>query len=66
MTKKNVDRINLYDVVYKFEKTADKKTKLTITAVFCSGAPIPKLLLKSWLPDGPAGIATRLINEVSK
>ncbi len=64
--KKDIDRINLYDVVYKFEKTADKKTKLTITAIFCSGASIPKLLLKSWLPDGPAGIATRLVNEVSK
>jgi hypothetical protein len=63
---KDVSRIYLYDVVYKFERVTDKKTKLIITAAFCSGASIPQFLLKRWLPKGPSELATRLVNEVSK
>lgn len=60
-----VSRIYLYDVVYRFEKISDKQTKVTIDAVFAPASSIPKALMKSWLPDGPAKIITRLTKELS-
>ncbi|CAL2060013.1 hypothetical protein [Tenacibaculum sp. 190524A05c] len=62
----DVKRMNNYDITYHFEKLENQKTKLTITAKFSPVGRVPKFLLKGWFPKGPAGIATRLINEISK
>lgn len=64
--KKEVSRIDLYDVVYRFEKLDDKKIKVSIEAVFCPASSIPKVLMNSWLPGGPAKIINRLVTEIAK
>lgn len=63
---KKVDRINLYDVVYKFERIADKKVKVSIEAIFSPAGSIPKVLMNSWLPKGPERIISRLVESVAK
>ncbi|MCZ4223335.1 hypothetical protein [Pedobacter rhodius] len=63
---KKVERINLYDVVYKFEQIADKKIKVSIDAVFSPTGAIPKVLMNSWLPNGPERIISRLVESISK
>jgi hypothetical protein len=61
---KKVSRVYLYDVIYKFENIADKKIKITIEAVFSPAGSIPKVLMNTWLPKGPAGIITRLVDAI--
>ena len=63
---KKVSRVYLYDVIYKFEKIADKKIKVTIEAAFSPASSIPKFLMNTWLPKGPAGIITQLVDAISK
>lgn len=61
-----VKRMDNYDISYHFEKLENKKTKLTITATFTPVSSVPKFLLKSWFPKGPAAIANKLITGISK
>lgn len=61
-----VKRMKNYDISYHFKKVENNKTKLIISATFSPIGSVPKFLLNGWFPKGPAGIASRLIKEISK
>lgn len=60
----DVRRMKFYDIQYKFKKISNNKTKLTLKASFVPVGSIPNWMLKSWLPEGPAGIVTRLLKHI--
>ena len=63
--KSNVKRMTTYKVVYTFEKINVSKTKITYNADYVPVGSIPKFLIKSWFPEGPANIVTYL-GELNK
>ena len=64
--KKEVKRMKTYNITYHFEKINASQTKLTITADFVPTGSVPKWLMNGWFPEGPAGIASRLVDEAIK
>lgn len=58
--KSDVKRMTDYTVIYEFEKINDSTTKITYNADYIPVGNIPKFLIKSWFPEGPANIVTNL------
>lgn len=63
---KDVKRMDTYNITYHFELIDEQTTQLTITADFIPVSSVPKWLMNGWFPKGPAGIANRLIHEISQ
>lgn len=66
MEKKDVDRIEFYTVSYTFETLRDNSIQLIIDAAFAPTTSPPDWLIKSWFPNGPAGIAERIFEAAEK
>ncbi|MCR9253550.1 MAG: hypothetical protein NXI20_24250 [bacterium] len=58
----NVKRMEVYDVTYTFVEQQDK-IEFTIKAKFTPVGSLPKWMLTSWFPEGPAGIMRRIIEN---
>ena len=58
--EKDVSRIEISDIEYKFTKISEKETKIDIVARFIPKG-VPNFLVKGWMPDGPAKIVKNLI-----
>lgn len=58
--KTKINRITTYQFVYEFEKVDDKTTKTTISADYIPAVSVPKFLIKTWFPEGPAKIVSKL------
>lgn len=58
--KSDVKRMTTYKVIYTFERINNSKTKITYNADYIPVGSIPKFLIKSWFPEGPAKIVTNL------
>lgn len=56
----DVDRIQTYKFIYDFEKVDNTTTKVTINADFISVGSVPKFLVRTWFPKGPARIISNL------
>lgn len=57
---KDVERMKTYKVIYEFEKINKSTTKITYNADYIPVGSIPKFLIKTWFPEGPANIVTNL------
>jgi len=57
---KDVERMNTYKVIYDFKELANGSIKITYNADYIPIGSIPKFLIKSWFPEGPAQIVTNL------
>lgn len=57
---KDVDRLTTYKFIYNFEKIDENTTNITINANFISVGSVPKFLVRTWFPEGPARIITNL------
>lgn len=58
--KSDTDRLTTYKFIYEFVKIDDKTTKITINADFISIGSVPKFLIRTWFPKGPAEIIRKL------
>ncbi len=58
--KSDTDRLTTYKFIYEFAKIDDKTTKITINADFISIGSVPKFLIRTWFPKGPAEIIRKL------
>lgn len=57
---KDVERMKTYKVIYEFEKINESTTKITYNADYIPIGSIPKFLIKTWFPEGPINIVTKL------
>ena len=64
--KKDVGRIQIYDAVFTFEDAGNGLTHLKLDVKFSPVGDPPKWMLNAWLPDGPIGIVTRLLENAAK
>lgn len=62
--KQDVKRMEVYDVSYSFIEQ-EGQIVFTIKAKFTPVGSLPKWMLVSWFPEGPAGIMRRII-EIGK
>lgn len=62
----DVKRMNVYNINYHFKRLDESTTQLILTVDFIPTGSVPKWLLRGWFPKGPAGIATRLLDGISK
>lgn len=58
--KSDTQRMTSYKVIYEFEKINEETTKITYNANYVPVGSIPNFLIKSWFPEGPAGIVTNI------
>lgn len=58
----DVKRMEVYDVSYSFIAREDQ-IEFTIKAKFTPVGSLPKWMLASWFPEGPAGIMRRIIEN---
>ena len=58
--KSDVARLSTYTFIYEFEKVDEQNTKVTINADFVSVGSVPKFLVRTWFPKGPAQIISNL------
>lgn len=58
--QKDVKRMSDYKVIYEFERIDGKTTKITYNADYIPVGSIPKFLIKTWFPEGPANIVTNI------
>lgn len=58
--KTDTKRMTNYKVIYEFEKLNDSTTQITYNADYIPVGSIPKFLIKSWFPEGPAKIVSKL------
>ncbi|WP_339703618.1 hypothetical protein [uncultured Marixanthomonas sp.] len=58
--KSDVERMTTYKVIYEFKKINNFTTKITYNANYIPVGSIPRFLIKSWFPEGPANIVTNL------
>lgn len=56
----DTERMTNYKVIYEFEKINNTTTKITYNADYIPVGSIPKFLIKSWFPEGPAKIVSKL------
>lgn len=58
--KTKINRITDYRFVYEFEKIDNETTKITISADYIPAVSVPKFLIRTWFPEGPARIVSKL------
>lgn len=58
----DVDRMDTYKLIYEFEKIDDNTTKITYNADYIPVGSIPRFLIKTWFPEGPANIVKNIGN----
>lgn len=58
--QKDVERMSDYKVIYEFERIDGETTKITYNADYIPVGSIPKFLIKTWFPEGPANIVTNI------
>ena len=58
--KSDTKRMTDYKVVYEFEKIDDTTSKIIYNADYIPYGRVPKFLIKSWFPNGPAGIVAKI------
>lgn len=58
--KSDTDRMTDYKIIYELERIDNNTTKITYNADYLPYGSIPNFLIKSWFPEGPAGIVSNL------
>lgn len=58
--KTDVYRLRTYTFIYEFEKINSNTTKISISADYIPGGSVPNFLIKTWFPEGPAKIVSKL------
>ena len=58
--KTDIERMSSYKVIYEFEKVDNTTTKITYNADYIPVGSIPQFLIKTWFPEGPIKIVSKL------